>query len=40
MVNVLKNDRYDTFSIGGALLIMGYVLSTALLVAQYSGWLR
>jgi len=40
MANVLKNDRYDSFTLGCALLIMAYVLGTALLVAQYSGSLR
>jgi len=40
MLNVLKNERYDTFTIGGALLITLYVLGTVLLVAQYNGSLR
>ncbi len=39
MPTILNRDKLDTFTLGCALLIAGYVLSVALLVAQYRGFL-
>jgi hypothetical protein len=40
MPSILKRDSFDTFTLGCALLIAFYVLSTVLMVAQYEGALR
>lgn len=37
MPSILKRDSFDSFTLGCALLILGYLISTVLLVAQYNG---
>ncbi len=40
MPSILKRDTFDTFTVGCALLITFYVLSTVLLVVEYRGGLN